>query len=115
MARLVRESGILGEAGKDLTEKNLDQKVSYDQIIMAIHKVQENMGITGTTAKEASSTISGSVASMKASWQNLLTSIADDNQDLGKSVDEFIDSTITASQNLVPRVKKVVEDRKSVV
>ena len=115
MARLVRESGILGEAGKDLTEKNLDQKVSYDQIIMAIHKVQENMGITGTTAKEASSTISGSVASMKASWQNLLTSIADDNKDLGKSVDEFIDSTITASQNLVPRVKKVVEGIKKLI
>ena len=115
MARLVRESGILGEAGKDLTEKNLDQKVSYDQIIMAIHQVQENMGITGTTAKEASSTISGSVASMKASWQNLLTSIADDNKDLGKSIDEFIDSTITASQNLVPRVKKVVEGIKKLI
>ena len=115
MARLVKESGILGEAGKDLTEKNLDQKVSYDQIIMAIHKVQENMGITGTTAKEASSTITGSVSSMKASWQNLLTAIADDNKDLGKSVDEFIDSVITASQNLVPRVKKVVDGIKKLI
>lgn len=69
MARLVKDSGILGDAGKDLTAKNLDQKVSYDQIIEAIHKVQTNMGITGTTAKEASATIQGSVGSMKSAWQ----------------------------------------------
>ena len=59
MARLVRESGILGEAGKDLTAKNLDQKVSYDQIIQAIHITQERLKITGTTAKEAAGTIEG--------------------------------------------------------
>lgn len=115
MARLVKESGILGKAGDDLTAKNLDQKVSFDQIIKAINATQKKMGIYGTTSKEAASTIQGSVSSMKASWNNLLTAIADDNKDLKKSVNEFVDSTITASQNLVPRVKKVVEGIKKLI
>lgn len=115
MARLVKESGILGKAGKDLTAKNLDQKVSFDQIVLAIHKVQENMGIAGTTSKEASTTIEGSTNSMKASWNNLLTAIADDNQDMGKAVDNFVDSTVTAAKNLVPRIKKSIDGIKKLI
>lgn len=115
MARLVKESGILGKAGEELTATNLDQKVSFDQIIQAIHKVQENMGITGTTSKEASSTIEGSVKSMKASWSNLLTAIADNNKDISKSVDEFVDSAITAAKNLVPRIKVSIDGIKKLI
>ena len=115
MARLVKESGILGEAGKDLTAKNLDQKVSFDQIVQAIHKVQENMGITGTTSKEAASTIEGSTNSMKASWKNLLVAIADDNQDLNQAMKNFTNSVITASKNLVPRIKVVVQGIKKMI
>ena len=109
MARLVKESGILGKAGEDLTAKNLDQKVSYDQIIQAIHKVQTNMGITGTTAKEASSTIEGSTKSMKASWKNLMVAIADDNADIDKSIRLFTKSAETTLSNAVPRIKKIVK------
>ena len=115
MARLVKESGILGKAGEDLTAKNLDQKVSFDQIIKAINQVQQNMGITGTTSREASSTIQGSVNSMKAAWGNLLTAIADDNQDMKKSVNEFVNSTITAAKNLVPRIKTSVDGIKRLI
>lgn len=115
MARLVKESGVLGKAGEDLTAKNLKQKVSFDQIVKAIHTVQERMGITGTTSKEAASTIEGSVNSMKASWKNLLTAIANDNGDLKKSVNEFVDSTITAGKNLVPRVKVVIDGIKKLI
>lgn len=115
MARLVKESGILGKAGKDLTAKNLDQKVSFDQIIKAIHKVQENMGITGTTSREAATTIEGSTNSMKAAWQNLLTGISDDTQDFDKLLDNFIDSVITYSDNMVPRIKKSVDGIKRLI
>ena len=115
MARLVKESGILGQAGKDLTAKNLDQKVSFDQIVQAIHKVQENMGIAGTTSKEASTTIEGSVNSMKASWKNLLVAIADDNQDLKRAVKNFSNSVITASKNLVPRLKIAIDGIKKMI
>lgn len=109
MVRLINDSKILG---KEI--KNLDG-ITLDQIIQAIHKVQENMGITGTTAKEASSTIQGSVASMKSAWQNLLTGIADENQDFGKLVDNFVDSVITAGENIIPRVKKIVEGIKKML
>lgn len=115
MARLVKESGVLGKAGKDLTAKNLDQKVSFDQIVLAIHKTQQKMGIAGTTSKEAATTIEGSTNSMKASWNNLLTAIADDNKDMGKAVDDFVDSAATAAKNLVPRIKKSIEGIKKLI
>ena len=113
MARLINETGVLGNSMK-VTAKTV-KDVPFDKMLEAIHKVQEQMGITGTSAKEASKTISGSVNAMKSSWQNLLVAIADDNQDLGKSVKEFVDSTITASKNLVPRIKVVVDGVKKLI
>lgn len=73
MVKLVKDSGVLGEASKDLTLKNFDEKVSFDQIILAINKTQKRLKITGTTAKEAGSTMLGSISSLKASWSNLLS------------------------------------------
>ena len=55
---------------------------SYADIVDAIHVVQTEMGITGTTAEESASTISGSIASMKSAWSNLVTGIADENSNL---------------------------------
>ena len=109
MVRLINDSKILNHE-----IKNLDD-ITFDQIVQAIHVVQENMGITGTTAKEAEHTITGSVASMKSAWQNLLTGIADGNQDLGKLVNNFVDSVITAGKNVVPRVKEIVEGVKKLI
>lgn len=77
---------------------------SYGDIVDAIHVVQTEMGITGTTAKEASTTISGSVSSMKSAWQNLVTGIADENANLEQLVGNFVDSAITAAGNIVPRI-----------
>lgn len=73
MVKLVKDSGVLGEASKDLTLKNFDQKVSFDQIILAINKTQKRLKIIGTTEEEANRTLLGSVASLKASWNNLLS------------------------------------------
>ncbi len=82
---------------------------SYSDIVRAIHVVQTEMGITGTTALEASKTISGSVAAVKSAWQNLITGIADENADFDRIINDFIDSVITASDNIVPRVEKALE------
>lgn len=109
MVRLINDSKILNHE-----IKNLDG-ITFDQIVQAIHVVQQNMGITGTTAKEASSTIQGSVSSMKSAWQNLLTGIADSNQDFGKLVKNFVDSVITAGRNVVPRVKEIVDGVKKLL
>ena len=77
---------------------------SFADVADAIHIIQEEMGITGTTAKEASETISGSVASMGAAWRNLITGLADDNADFESLMNNFVESTVNAAKNIVPRV-----------
>ena len=81
---------------------------SYADIVDAIHVVQTEMGITGTTAKEASTTISGSLASMKSAWQNLLTGMGDDTADFGALIDQFVSSVSTVGENLLPRIEVVL-------
>lgn len=113
MARLVNESGVMGKAFEATAETV--KNVPFDKLIEAIHVVQTNMGITGTTAKEASETISGSVASMRASWSNLLTSIVSDNGDIDKSIDQFSDTAITAVNNIAPRIRNFAKAFKEIV
>lgn len=77
---------------------------SYSDIVDAIHVVQTEMGITGTTAKEAASTIQGSVSAAKSAWSNLITGIAADNADLDTLIGNFVSSVETAAVNIIPRV-----------
>lgn len=102
MLRLVNDSGILEKEVKKIDE------VSFDQIIQAIHKVQENQHIAGTTAREAAGTISGSTAMMKAAWGNLVTGIADDNADMDSLIGNFIESLGAMAENIIPRVETVL-------
>lgn len=81
---------------------------SYADIVDAIHVIQTEMGITGTTAREASSTIQGSAASMKAAWENLLTGMADENADLDTLLLNFVDSVTVYGENLIPRVEQIL-------
>ena len=83
---------------------------SYADIVDAIHVVQEEMGIAGTTAKEASETISGSVASMKSAWENLVVGIADENANIDKLMDEFLQSVETVAKNVLPVVERVLSN-----
>ena len=95
----------------DDAEKLSGQKFdlsSYGDIVDAIHVVQTEMGITGTTAKEAGETISGSISAMKSAWSNLVTGIADDNANIGQLIDNLIDSAVVAAGNLLPRIEKTL-------
>lgn len=88
--------------------------VHYDinnlaDVYEAIHVVQEELGIAGTTAEEASGTISGSTAAVKAAWENLVTGIADENADLDGLLNNFIDSIGTAADNILPRISTIVD------
>lgn len=107
MARLINETGVMGKAFK-ATAENV-KSVPFDKMIEAIHQVQVNMGITGTTAKEASETISGSVSSMKAAWQNLLTGMANSQLDRKVLVKNFTDSIKTAAKNLIPTIRETIK------
>ena len=81
---------------------------SYADIVDAIHVVQTEMGITGTTAKEAASTIQGSFGMVKAAWKNLVTGLADPDQNLGTLVGNFTDSIVVAGNNLIPRIQELL-------
>lgn len=88
--------------------------VEYDinnlsDVYEAIHVIQTEIGITGTTAKEASTTISGSVNSMKSAWSNLLTGVADDGANFGELVNDFIDSILTVADNITPHIQTIIE------
>lgn len=82
---------------------------SYADIVDAIHVVQDEMGITGTTAMEASTTIEGSLNSAKSAWSNLVTGIANDNADFDVLVKNFAESVGTAAKNILPRIKTALE------
>ena len=78
---------------------------SYADIVDAIHVVQTEMGITGTTAAEAATTIEGSDSAMKSAWSNLITGMSNENLDLDKLVQNVIDSVNTFADNLIPRLQ----------
>ena len=109
MYRLLQRAAELDETFAQTADFSLDAKgrltASFADITQAIHIVQTEMGITGTTALEASTTISGSTASMKAAWSNLLTGIADDNQNFDVLIDNFVNSVGTVAQNILPRIE----------
>lgn len=84
MARLVNESGVLGDSFEATAENVKD--IPFDQLVQAIHKTQEEMGIAGTTAKEASETISGSWSAVKASFENVLTGVEGSGQALSETM-----------------------------
>ena len=98
MERLIADAAKL-----DSTVKAND--MSFSNMVKAIHAVQTEMGITGTTAKEASTTIQGSVASMKASWNNLLVGVAGGSQNMKQLVTNFSDSLKTVGSNLLPVIQ----------
>lgn len=94
---------LVADASK-LTGEALDPS-KFSDVITAIHAVQENLGITGTTALEAATTIEGSTNMARAAWSNLLTGIADDNADFQTLVDNFVTSVETAASNILPRLQ----------
>lgn len=78
---------------------------NFSDIIEAIHVIQEQQGIAGTTAKEAATTISGSLGMVKGAWGNLLSGLMDGNQDIDQLVGNLTDSVLTAVDNIVPRLQ----------
>lgn len=131
MERLIADANALNAAQGKYTSYSID---SFADIVSAIHDVQVQMeisGITaeeaaemvasgamtqeeafaamGTTAKEAATTIQGSVNSMKGAWKNLLVGIADENADFKSLTDQFVNSLVTVGTNIIPRVNTIIQ------
>lgn len=100
MQRLLADAERLSGTKFDLS--------SYADIVEAIHVVQTEMGITGTTSKEASSTITGSMGAVKKAWENLVIGFADPDADIGKLVSDVIDNASVAFGNLVPVITRAM-------
>ena len=101
MERLLKDATAISGVEYDIS--------SLSDVYNAIHVIQGELGITGTTAKEASETIQGSVSAMKSAWQNLLTGMADDNADFPALIDNFVESILTVGDNILPRIQTVIQ------
>ena len=102
MARLINDSGVLGDTMVDAASVS---EVSMDKIIEAIHQTQTTMGIAGTTAKEAASTISGSLASTKAAWTNTLAMLATGDN---ASIDKALNGLLESAGDFVANISKIL-------
>lgn len=107
MQRLLDDANALNAAQGNYTNYTID---SYADIVDAIHTVQTEMGITGTTQLEASTTIQGSIASMKAAYENFITGLGDENADMAELTTNLLGSTVTVAENLLPVVEKILEN-----
>ena len=99
MQRLLEEAEALSGVKYDIG--------NYADIVNAIHVIQTEMGITGTTAKEAEGTISGSIAAFKASVSNLLAGMGDANADVGQLTDNVIAAFHTMAGNIIPILQNI--------
>lgn len=106
MQRLIDDANALNASQGKYTNYSIE---SYADIVSAIHDVQVEMGIYETTADEASTTIQGSVSSMKAAWGNLLVGIADDNANFKTLTEQFVDSLVTVGENIIPRINIIIQ------
>lgn len=102
MERLLKTANKINAEQGIMTDYSIE---NFSDIVEAIHVVQNEMGITGTTMKEASETITGSLMMTRAAWSNLVTGIADDNADFNQLIDNFVESAGIAAGNLLPRVE----------
>lgn len=101
------------EGAKDLVNSasKIDKSIkandlSYANMVKAIHVMQESMGVTGTTAKEASSTIQGSMSAVKATWGNLMPALIQGGDQFDQCVDNLVDSAGVFGKNIMPAIEK---------
>lgn len=105
LERLLSDAEKFSAAQGQVRDFSVD---SYSDIVEAIHIVQDEMGITGTTAEEAATTIEGSVNMAKAAWDNWLAGLGNEDADMGALTDQLMQSVVTAGENIIPRIGQIV-------
>jgi len=103
MIRLINDAGILNETIEDLND------VSFADIIRSITVIQDRMNITGTTSREAATTIQGSINMLKASWQNLLIGLGQDGSDVDALTNNLANSLLTVIDNVKPVLRRMAD------
>lgn len=105
MERLVTDAEKLDSRFQASRYTNGELALSFADVVDAIHIVQENMGITGTTANEASETIQGSISSLQAAFQNFVTGLGMNNAD----IDMLLGNVVSSFQDVVKNVQPIIE------
>lgn len=111
MARLINDSGVLGDQLLDIDAEDLTDQLNalgFPTIIDAIHRTQESLGIAGATGEEALGTIEGSIKTTKAAWSNWLTGLGRDDVDMSQLTDNFMTAFEAAAKNVIPRIGKIL-------
>ena len=109
MERLIADASAMTAEQEKLNVAVDAGDLSFGNIVNAISVVQEHLGIAGTTATEAATTIEGSAKAMKSAWQNLVTGMANENLDLSALIENFVESIQTfLDDNLIPRIQIMV-------
>ena len=109
MERLIEDAAALSDEFSVQYDEAGNLVYGYGDIVQAIHIVQENMQITGTTAKEASDTIQGTAGSLQAAWENLIIGLGDANADLGPLIDNVVQSALQMVNNIKPIAMQAVK------
>lgn len=105
LERLLSDAEKFSAAQGKIRDFSVD---SYSDIVEAIHIVQDEMGITGTTAEEAATTIEGSVNMAKAAWDNWLAGLGNEDADMEGLTDQLVQSVVIAGKNIIPRVGQIM-------
>ncbi len=112
LERLISDANKYAATNKDVAkEVGVSSKLqvsSFSDIVSAIELIQRKQGVAGTTAREAATTIEGSVNSMKAAWENWLTELGKSNGDIANSTQQLVDSVVTAASNVLPRIAQIM-------
>lgn len=109
MERLIADASAMTAEQEKLNVAVDAGDLSFGNIVNAISVMQEHLGIAGTTAEEAATTIEGSAKAMKSAWQNLVTGMANENLDLSALIENFVESIQTfLDDNLIPRIQTMI-------
>lgn len=106
MERLIADANEFREASGRAGDLTIEK---YSDVVTAIHEVQTQLGITGTTAAEAADTIQGAAGAAQAAWENLVAGLADPAADLDRLINDFILSKTTEIENMLPTIEHTVE------
>lgn len=112
MERLIADANEYAAANGMAADLSID---SFSDIVTAIDLVQQKQGIAGTTAKEAATTIEGSLNMTKAAWDNLITGLADPDADIGQLMDNLIVAIVGDKDgegllnNIIPAIERALE------
>lgn len=104
MQRLIDDANAWGAANGEASNLSID---SFADCVQAIQQVQEAQGIAGTTAKEAASTIEGSVGMAKAAWENLLAGFGNEDADLEQLTQNLMNALGHVAENVIPRAAQI--------